>query len=434
MWQTIQKILQTTPGLDGFKIIARQTEGYELFFIRKTLDMNRAKTVTHYLVTVYKDFKAEGTRYKGAATAKIHPTMDEAEIREAIEASVFAAGFVKNKYFPMPQPAAAAANFPPSAFDQKPLADWLPQLIQAIYRPDTLDRGGINSAELFLNRTDTRLITSTGIDQSVGAYHGQLEFIADWRENDADVELYQDLHFADVNPDQLTAAVAELLRLCREKALAQPTPALKKHTVLLTGEAARSLLRFYYDQSAAKSVYEELSTWQPGQQVQGKTLQGDPIQLTLDPWLKGSTASSPFDDDGLPLTRTEVIKDGRLLRYWGDWQYAYYLNVPPTGVIPNLVFAGGSKPRTTMKQETHLELAVFSDFQMDTVTGDFGGEIRLGWYFDGTRTIPVSGGSISGNIREVQQRMYLSQELQTVNNFVGPQTIQLFNVAVTGQA
>ena len=87
-----------------------------------------------------------------------------------------------------------------------------------------------------------------------------------------------------------------------------------------------------------------------------------------------------------------------------------------------------------MKQRPYLELLAFSDFQMDPLNGDFGGEIRLGRYFDGKGTTFVTGGSISGNIREVQTEMILSKELQRENHFGGPQTIQLSNVAVSGKA
>ena len=85
-----------------------------------------------------------------------------------------------------------------------------------------------------------------------------------------------------------------------------------------------------------------------------------------------------------------------------------------------------------MKSEAYLELAAFSHFQMNPMTGNFAGEIRLGWYYDGKTRIPVTGGSISGNIREVQENMYLSKELQQDNNFIGPKTIQLYNVTVVG--
>ena len=71
-------------------------------------------------------------------------------------------------------------------------------------------------------------------------------------------------------------------------------------------------------------------------------------------------------------------------------------------------------------------------FQMDPLTGDFGGEIRLGWYFDGEVTKPITGGSISGNIKEVESEMYLSSETQRSNNFSGPKTIELHNISLAG--
>ena len=69
---------------------------------------------------------------------------------------------------------------------------------------------------------------------------------------------------------------------------------------------------------------------------------------------------------------------------------------------------------------------------MDTITGDFAGEIRLGWYKDGDKLIPVTGGSISGNINEVHKEMYLSKEVQKLNNFIGPYSVKLFNVNIAG--
>ena len=69
---------------------------------------------------------------------------------------------------------------------------------------------------------------------------------------------------------------------------------------------------------------------------------------------------------------------------------------------------------------------------MDEITGDFGGEVRLGIYFDGEKEIPVSGGSVNGNIKDVQGSMQLSREMQTLNRFCGPQAVKLFGVSISG--
>ncbi len=106
-----------------------------------------------------------------------------------------------------------------------------------------------------------------------------------------------------------------------------------------------------------------------------------------------------IDGDGVKLHERELIKDGVLLRYHGDSRHSQYLGVNPTGVIGNVSVAGGSQVFAQFKEDPYLEIRYFSDFQMDEWTGDFGGEVRLAIYHDGEKKIPVTGGSIVGNIQ-----------------------------------
>ncbi len=431
MIETIERILQTDPEVAGYRIVAKTVHSVEAFFVRKQLDMNRAKTVAHFLVTVYRDFTEAGTRYRGSASIRIHPTMTEPALRTALEETTFAAGLVKNPEYPLVKPAPIGAGIV-SNFHQKPLADWLTPLTTAIFQNDRQKQGWINSAELFLKRIETRIVNSEAVDLRTVSYQAELELITNWRERGTEVELYRELRFAAFEPELIAANVREMLDYTREKASAQPLPELGMVPVLLTGEPVREFLGYYTIQTAAQSVYEGLSIFKIGGKVQGETVQGDRISLRLDPKLVHSTETTPFDEDGWPLEAVEIIRDGELLRYWGDQQYAFYLNLPPTGKIANQVFAGGALTIAELKQEPYLELVAFSDFQMNPVTGDFGGEIRLGWYHDGRRTVAVTGGAVSGNIRDVQPNMGLSQELQTLNQFVGPKTVKFASLAVTG--
>lgn len=77
----------------------------------------------------------------------------------------------------------------------------------------------------------------------------------------------------------------------------------------------------------------------------------------------------------------------------------------------------------------------FSDFITEPLTGDFGGEFRLAYYSDpdGQR-YPVTGGSVSGNIKDVQAQMYLSRETQSTTGFKGPLAIRLPEISVAGSA
>jgi len=70
---------------------------------------------------------------------------------------------------------------------------------------------------------------------------------------------------------------------------------------------------------------------------------------------------------------------------------------------------------------------------MDSLTGDFAGEIRLGFYYDGEKITPVTGGSMSGNIRNLQNNMFLSKEVYKDGRFTGPKMLELINVNIAGE-
>lgn len=432
MINLIKDILNNIPDINGWKIVETKTESSELFFIKKNLDMNRRKKVNHFQVSIYKDFIEGGEKYRGSSTTDIHPTMDRFEIEKVIKDAVYAAGFVKNKYYTLVQPENIEQPLPESKFSEKPMSYWLSKLTTAFFKKDNYDKGWINSGELFLNDIYTRIINSEGLDVSYNKFKGELEFITNWQEKGEEIELYRKIDFSDYKPDLISEKVDEMLIRSKEKAIAQPTPSLGKHTVLLSGSPVKEFLKYYYIQSGAQYVYEQISTAKPGDSIQGKDIKGDLINMKLDPFIENSTESVPYDGDGFPLKTITIYEDGILKNYWGNKRYSYYLDVPTTGEIKNIVVKGGENSLEHFKESPYLELLAFSDFQMDPLTGNFGGEIRLGRYFDGKKVIPVTGGSISGNIKEVQQELYLSREIQRDNNFIGPETIQLLNVSVSG--
>jgi len=101
-------------------------------------------------------------------------------------------------------------------------------------------------------------------------------------------------------------------------------------------------------------------------------------------------------------------------------------------MITNYVVDGGSKSEDEIRSGKYLEVVEFSDFQVSAVTGDIFGEIRLGYYHDGDKIIPVSGGSVSGSMFEYMKEMYMSKDCTQYNNVVIPSLTKLMNVTVTG--
>ena len=69
---------------------------------------------------------------------------------------------------------------------------------------------------------------------------------------------------------------------------------------------------------------------------------------------------------------------------------------------------------------------------MDETTGDIAGEIRLGYLHDESGVKIVSGGSISGNMKEAAKAMYLSKEKTLYDGAEVPAVIRFDKLTVTG--
>jgi PmbA protein len=432
MLRKIERIIKNIKEISGYKIFETKTESSELFFVKKNVDMDRAKNVSHYTVTVYINYEEEGKKYTGSATANVDPTMKDDEITKVIEDAAFAARFIKNPYYPLTRPAASYQTAPESKFARESLPYWMNEITKAVYQNDIYEKGGINSCEIFLNKKYTHIINSEGVDAESVHYDGMVEFITTWKEDGEEIELYRCVNFSDFEPEVLSEEVRTMIEIAKEKAMAKKTPELMKYPVILTREAVLDFFGFYCSKSNAGSVYNKVSTWKPGDNIQGEEVKGDRITMTADPFLGNSTASCGFDEDGFPLKAFKIIDQGVLCRYIANTRYAHYLEVEPTGTILNIIVNGGSRTLGELRREPHLETAAFSDFSVDELSGDFCGEIRLAWYFDGEKTIPVTGGSVSGNIFELQNELYLSKELQKDNNYEGPAAVKLMNVTIAG--
>ncbi|OOM77979.1 metallopeptidase TldD-related protein [Clostridium sp. BL-8] len=432
MLKRIKQILINNKEIDGYRIIESKVESNELFFVKKNIDMDRAKDVHHFKITVYKDINENGKIYRGSATTNIHPTMSDEEIEKSVDDALFAAQYAKNPYYPLVKPVSKYKTMKASEFERESLPYWMNEITKAVYRNDNYEKGGINSCEIFLNKVYTHIVNSEGVDTESINYDCMVEFITTWKEASEEVELYKCLNFSELDKDKVAKEVEKIINICKEKAIAKNTPKLEKTNVLLTDEAVKDIFSFYYSKSNAITVYRNESTWKIGDKIQGECVTGDLITMILDPFMKNSTSSASFDEDGFPLESVTILENGILKRYIADNRYGHYLNVQPTGTIDNIIVLGGSKTISELKNEQYIEIAAFSDFTVDELTGDFCGEIRLAWYFDGENSTSVTGGSISGNINELQNEMFLSKEVQKHNNFEGPKMVKLLNVTVTG--
>ena len=197
-------------------------------------------------------------------------------------------------------------------------------------------------------------------------------------------------NFSDYCPELIEEEAKIQIENSRDRALAVQAEELKGINIILNTEAVKEMMSFYVTQSSAKAVYEEISRAEAGERFQGNDVTGDLINIKLNPNMINSSESAPYDEDGL------------LTKLHGSLRFTSYLGLKPTGIIHNLEVQGGEKSYEDFKKEPYVEIITFSDFQMNPMTGDFGGEIRLARYFDGQKIISVTGASLSANLFKIR--------------------------------
>ncbi len=406
-----------------WKIIQKDVNSKEFFFVRDVLDMDRAKEVKKYEVTVYKEFVSGGKSYMGSSTVHIHPTMSESEASAVLAKAYFAAGFVKNDPYPLVEPNKKKIGTSCKIFEDTQ------KIIDSVLNT-TVDGAWLNSSEFFLNHEKVRILNSKGVDVSFEKDTLEVEFITTAKAEGEEIELYWNVKssgFFSKLPDK----VEEALKVTLERAKAQPTPKLKEVPVIFDLDGTKEILGYYVQRASALNVYEHISDAKIGEQMQGKP-KGSVLTMYVDPTVKNSYFSRPFDNDGFELKKIKIIDKGTLISYWGNVRFSYYLNSAPTGELTNFVVEGGEKSVEELRNGSYVELKSFSDFQMNPLTGDFAGEIRLGWYHDGKNVVPITGGSVSGNIKDVQEEMEFSEEIVQDGNYVGPIALRIPNAKIAG--
>jgi len=338
----------------------------------------------------------------------------------------------------------------------------------------------INSLELFISKEQRRLLNSQGIDYSRTIWRGYSEFVVEAdssadiaanspANNPADipanslsknladgssadgsadnpystVELFDDIEFSEPDPERLAQSIGDRLIQVGDRALARPMPRLSGIPLILRGKEAEEIFSWFFENSRTEAIYSKASPFRPGANVQGgnENIEAEhkgngaiiePLDLWAEPVISGLPASAAFDSDGFPLERTLVIENGILKTLIGSVRHADWLGVPRKGAFLLFSVPGGSMSLEEMHAFPYIEPVMFSDFRLDSMTGDFGAEVRLAYYFDGKNVTPVTGGSISGSMSTMRTTMRRTKEIATMSRSVCPIAVMLQGAIIAG--
>ena len=419
----IQKVLSDL-GVSEWILTQTDTETAELFFIKHALDMRRMKKVTKYKVAVYCDFEKDGKTMKGSSSVEIVPAQSEEEIKALIEKAYFAASFVANPTYKLPEKVTCALKESDSDIAKVSVGDAAMTMAKAMFAGETKEnKAFINSGEIFAEKHLTRILSSCGTDVSYVSCNVNGELVVQCKEPE-DVEMFRSFEYDSLNTEALTTLVKESLKQVEDRAYAKKELPSGNYDVILSGEQLAELLSFYPTRTAGSMVYPGYSTWKVGDGIQGEDIVGE--KLSIIGWAK-----EPFDAQGIPMEDRPLVEDGKVSLIHCDARSASYLNAPMTGMYQAIKSENGSVPFADMKKNC-LYPVTFSDFQMDAFSGFFGGEIRLAYLYDGENVKIVTGGSISGNIAECGNDLVFSLERYSGADYQGPFAVKLKNVKVAG--
>ncbi|MDD6467058.1 MAG: metallopeptidase TldD-related protein [Erysipelotrichaceae bacterium] len=425
MLEQLKQVLQASEATD-YQITVTKTRSHEFFFVRHDLEMNRIKDVTHYLVQVF--LASKDQQYVGDATFEVPNDSTVEEITELVKKGVYAASFVKNPAFHLPK-ATQTIIEPRIQEDALAVAQDFVEVMRDLPETETED---VNSYEIFVNEVEKHILNSQGVDVTYSYLDSMVEVVINARLEQHEIELYRNYRSGSCDKEYLRNQIIQTMQIGKDKCIAKDTPCLQDIDVVFTSSDAVKLFRYYTNLTASSYKYQQMSQYEIGQSICEEPAKGDTITLYGVTELKNSSRNYRYDEEGTKIEDCCLIQENVTQNFWGSNRFSQYLGIEHNSVFYNFVVEKGTHSKEELCSGRFLEVVEFSDFQVDALTGEFAGEIRLAYYHTEDGVQPLSGGSIAGNMREAQKQMWLSKQQKQYDNYLIPEVVRLKNVSITG--
>ena len=246
-----------------------------------------------------------------------------------------------------------------------------------------------------------------------------------------EIELYRILTSGTCDGESLKETITQLFSFGRDRLKAEPTPKTKVDTVILSTQDATELYNYFLMQMNASYKYRKISAYEKGVSI-AVDRTGDKINLKALSSLKNSGADFPVDEEGAEIKERYLIENDIPKSFWGSRQFMSYLGEEESGIVRNVSVDGGSSSKEELRSGDYIEVVEFSDFQVDPMSGDIVGEIRLGYLHEGGTVKIVTGGSISGSIVDVLPSLKFSSETKQYDTMVIPEVTRMEGMRITG--
>jgi PmbA protein len=247
-------------------------------------------------------------------------------------------------------------------------------------------------------------------------------------------------HFKDLSPPRVVAAAAAERTVRMLGARVPPTADVPVVFDQVTGSALLSSLIGALDGDAVFKGASFLA------QKLDDEVASNLVTIIDDGLISRGLASAPFDGEGLPTNRKEIIKSGRLTTFLYDTYSARksgtkstanarreYLSLPSIGPLNFYLQPGQYSPHEIIESTPNgLLLTNLMGFGANTVTGDY----SLGgsgiWIENGQLAYPVEGITVAANMLDILKRIdMIGKDLEFLSPVASP-TFRVARMTVSG--
>lgn len=433
----IQKALNDKSEIKAWIIRQEKVKASQQYDLKDRTESFREVTSELFTIDVLCDSEGpDGKPSTGLGSVSILPG---GEIENALDKAVLTAQLVHNEPYdfadPAPMPEVELVD---PVYQKDPKGELKAILSSLKETSKAYPHVRLTAAECFGQERETRLLSSKGIDASQTATDLYLQWVYIGGEGQDEVETFAEIQrrrIEDLNLEEEASLRAQytsdLLDAGKPQSYTGPV-VVQGDTlaVMIAGEMlAGSLLGTL---SAAALKYSGETPWEVGKTIFREEVTGDDLNIWANRQLPFGVPSSIFDNEGIPAQRVPLVKDNKLASFIADQRFAHYLNMKPSGNFGSVEMPPGKTPLADLQTGSYVEIAEFSWFNPDTLTGNFACEIRLGYVVEEGKKKPFKGGMLVGNLLDALANVRWSKETGFYGNYLGPQGARFNSLQIAG--
>lgn len=406
-------LLDAHKDISDFKISTTITNSKQLFFVKGKLETVRSTCNTDREVTVY----VRHGEYLGDSQFFVYASTSDREMAALVDDAAQKAMLICNKAYTLPGGNVGSFTVE-SNFQDKSLSQLAKDISREVFAANTLEHAGLNSVEVFVNKVTEHLVSSTGLDLTQVHYNAMVEAIPTYNGEKESVELYQQYNFSTFDAASVRREIGEKLLEVQARYQAVKPETVPSCPVVLEKQQVAQLMGSISRDLNYSNVYHHSNLYSKGDAVQQEPV-GDRISITMAGQIPGCIRSRSFDGDGMLLNSQEVVKDGIAVGYYGPSRFGQYLGETPTGNLPCMDVALGTAGNADLSG-SWLQVISMSGLQVDLHNDYIGGEVRLAYYHQGDKMVPMTGISIAGKVSQVLKSIRLWDSPAVYGGYRGP--------------